>query len=182
MKLEFEPVGEVVERGEVSHVRIFEKYGKALENIEQFSHSVVLYWMHAVTPELRQAVKVQPPWPGMPNLGIFASRFPTRPNPIGLITVRLVSREDDSLFVRGLDADEGTPIIDIKPYNPFFDMPKGELVLPEWGGKYVKEHLRKIKSVSMEDAEKEYKAEPNKVHFDLELRSGKKFRVNVYFE
>ncbi|MHA1364230.1 MAG: tRNA (N6-threonylcarbamoyladenosine(37)-N6)-methyltransferase TrmO [Candidatus Freyarchaeota archaeon] len=140
MSLKLEPIGEVVERGEVSQVKIFDKYADGLDHIEKFSHVVVLYWLHKISSNLRKTIKIKPLSKGVPTLGIFASRFPARPNPIGLTTVRLVSRNGCTLFVSGLDAEKGTPVLDLKPYIPMYDEPKERTVLPEWVKRHIKEH------------------------------------------
>ena len=67
----------------------------------------------------------------MPEVGIFAQRAKHRPNPIGITAVELVTREGNVLKVRGLDAIDGTPVLDIKPYYPAFDLIEKPEV-PEW--------------------------------------------------
>jgi tRNA (Thr-GGU) A37 N-methylase len=63
----------------------------------------------------------------MPYIGIFALCTPRRPNPIGITVVEIVERDENRLVVRGLDAIDGTPVLDIKPY-----MPTGDASVPEW--------------------------------------------------
>jgi tRNA-Thr(GGU) m(6)t(6)A37 methyltransferase TsaA len=83
----------------------------ALDGIEKWSHIYVIFWLdrvvHTAEPELYHQGS---------NVGIFAARSPIHPNPIGLTLVELVEREGNALWVRGLDAYEGTPVLDIKPY------------------------------------------------------------------
>ena len=83
----------------------------ALDGIEEWSHIYVIFWLnrvvHAAEPELYHRDG---------NVGIFAARSPIHPNPIGLTLVELVKREGNVLWVRGLDAYDGTPVVDIKPY------------------------------------------------------------------
>lgn len=67
----------------------------------------------------------------MPLVGIFAQRAKDRPNPIGITAVSLLSVTSDSVFVRGLDAIDGTPVLDLKPYYPQYDCMDGAIV-PEW--------------------------------------------------
>ena len=92
----------------------------ALDNLEEFSHVIVISWMHrSHTPF---PVKVHPRYrKELPPVGVFASRSPDRPNPLGKATVRLLRRRGNVLVVAGLDAIDGTPVIDIKPYIPGLD-------------------------------------------------------------
>lgn len=83
-----------------------------LRSLEGFSHLILLYWMHGTRgPELT----FTPPFDGEER-GVFATRSPRRPNPIGLTVVELLAREGTKLRVRGIDMLDGTPILDIKPY------------------------------------------------------------------
>jgi tRNA-Thr(GGU) m(6)t(6)A37 methyltransferase TsaA len=125
----------VVERveDEISIVRIFDEFGEGLKGLNTFSHLIILYWFHLrEEEEERRVLKVVPRrHPGAPEVGVFASRSPSRPNPVGLCVVELVKMEGNILVVRGLDAFEGSPVIDIKPYIPRADA-FPEVVVPEW--------------------------------------------------
>src|SRR3990167_1162417 len=106
-----QPIGRV--RG--STVEIYKRWAKGLEGIEKFSHVVVLFWLHqARKPELRIHPKG---FKELPRLGFLATRTPHRPNPIGVTVVKLSKRRGSQLRVDGLDAWDGTPILDIKPYT-----------------------------------------------------------------
>ena len=95
---------------------------EALEGLEEFSHIIVLYWMHKAANTSLPSLKVHPMGKGeLPLVGLFATRSPRRPNPIGKATVRLLKRQDNILKVEGLDAIDGTPVIDIKPYIQQYD-------------------------------------------------------------
>jgi tRNA-Thr(GGU) m(6)t(6)A37 methyltransferase TsaA len=95
---------------------------EGLTGIEQFSHLLVVFWMHrAVFDPAGDLVRRPRGRNDMPLLGIFAQRAKHRPNPIGITAVHLLGRTDNILTVRGLDAIDGTPVIDIKPYVPQFD-------------------------------------------------------------
>ena len=99
----------------VSEIEI--EYGlvDALDGIEEFSHLIVLWWMHRLS-ETGMPLRVHPDRrPDAPLKGIFAARTPDRPNRIGLGVVRLVACSGNSLRVEGLDALDGSPVIDIKP-------------------------------------------------------------------
>jgi len=126
-------IGTVSEAGEESKLTIFPEYCEALEGLESFSHIIVLYWLHKRdTPEDRKVLKVTPKrHPGAPQVGVFASRSPTRPNPIAYEVCRIISIEGCTLTVEGSDAIEGTPVLDLKPYLPRADsVPDART--PEW--------------------------------------------------
>ncbi len=87
-----------------------------LDGIEDFSHLLVLYWAHLRTRRDPPVVRTHPFGDAdLPLTGIFATRSPARPNPVLADVVRLVKRDGNTLTVAGLDALEGTPVIDIKP-------------------------------------------------------------------
>ncbi len=89
----------------------------SLDGLEGFTHIIVIFWMHKSTRPY--SPKVHPQGRSdMPLTGLFATRAPHRPNNIGLTVVELLERNGNSLKVRGLDAIDGTPLIDIKPYLP----------------------------------------------------------------
>ena len=91
-----------------------------LEGLDGISHLILLYWLGPQEP----AVTVTPPFDGKPR-GVFATRSPARPNPIGLSVVQLVTVEGRMLTVRNLDCVDGTPLLDIKPYLPSTDSEPG---------------------------------------------------------
>lgn len=103
-----------------------------LDGIEAFSHLEIIFYMHQV-PAHKATATVRHPRnnPDLPLLGTFAQRNKSRPNKIGLTTVELVARKDNTLTVKGLDAISGTPVLDIKPVMQEFE-PKGELRQPDW--------------------------------------------------
>lgn len=103
-------------------VRVFPEYVEGLRSMEGFSHLILLYWMHqAKAPEL----VFTPPFDAQPR-GVFATRGPQRPNPIGLSVVAFDGFDGtDCLKVRYLDCVDGTPLIDIKPYLPTTDCEPG---------------------------------------------------------
>lgn len=113
-------IGVVEEAGELSRVRIFPEFCTGLQSLEGFSHIIVLYWFHLRDREEERSVLQVVPrrHPGAPQVGVFASRSPSRPNPIGLCVTELVKLQGCTLLVRGLDASESSPVIDIKPYIP----------------------------------------------------------------
>ncbi len=97
------------------------EFEQGLSDIEGFSHLYVIWVFHQSE---RAELVGNPPTDDRPH-GVFATRSPYRPNPIGLTVVRLIRREGRRLFVRGLDLLDGTPILDIKPY--LSSVPEGDL-------------------------------------------------------
>ena len=88
-----------------------------LEGIEGFSHVLVLFWPHLISSEKRTVRRVHPMGrKDFPKQGVFATCSPARPNPVLVSAVELVRRKANVLYVKGLDAVDGTPVIDIKPY------------------------------------------------------------------
>ena len=89
-------------------------YADGLQLLENFTYIYLLYYIHRL--ERGIAMRVSPPWAGGRKVGLFASRSPVRPNPIGLSIVRLKSVQGNELITSGLDVFDGTPLLDIKPY------------------------------------------------------------------
>lgn len=104
-------------REEISHVELFKEFEEGLKDIEGFSHIIVIYWFHK---SKGYHLIVKTPWDTTPH-GLFATRSPNRPCPLGLCVAELVGREENILKVKGLDALDGTPLLDIKPYIPSLD-------------------------------------------------------------
>jgi tRNA-Thr(GGU) m(6)t(6)A37 methyltransferase TsaA len=119
-------------------IEILEEYADGLELIDGFSHLLVFFYMHNVTAENRKRLKIKPrivtkyglSLEEVPYVGVFCLDSPNRPNPIGLSAVRLILRKGRMLRVKGLDALDQTPVLDIKPYSPARRIEKFEL--PEW--------------------------------------------------
>jgi tRNA-Thr(GGU) m(6)t(6)A37 methyltransferase TsaA len=97
--------------GPVCRIEVFEPWVAALDGITEFEHLEVLYWLHL---SRRDLVRQGPRNDGVTR-GTFSLRTPVRPNPIGTQLVRLIGVEGGSVFVRGLDCLDGTPLIDLKP-------------------------------------------------------------------
>jgi tRNA (adenine37-N6)-methyltransferase len=142
MKLSVEPIGWVKSAvaegrddgwGDVtSELRIDERFAAGLEGLEHFSHLLVVFWMHQSSFDAAADLVRRPRGRhDMPELGIFAQRAKHRPNPIGITAVRLLERRGNILVVRGLDAIDGSPILDIKPYFAAFDRVENPTA-PEW--------------------------------------------------
>ncbi len=109
---------EVKDKTRISQIVIHSELAEALEGVDGFSHLIVLFWLHKILDEQRKTLKVHPRGrKDLPLLGIFATRSMLRPNPVGLTLVELVKVEGNVLTVRGLDAFDGTPVLDIKPFD-----------------------------------------------------------------
>ena len=116
-------------------VRIFPEFCSGLKGIADFSHLIVLYWIHMRDNEKERGTLLVFPRRHVVNVetGVFSTRSPSRPNPIGLCVVELLKIEECVLTMRKLDAIEGSPVIDIKPYIPKADSIPNARV-PEWIG------------------------------------------------
>ncbi len=115
-----------------SQIVINKELETALDGVEGFSHLIIIYWMHKLSPAEQRPAKVHPKGDrSLPLTGVFATRSPARPNPIGMTVVKLVERRGSILEVTGLDALNGTPVLDIKPYIPSHDSIP-EASVPEW--------------------------------------------------
>ncbi len=113
----------------VTEIVVDKKYAKGLDGIEDYSHVIVIYWFDK---EEECHIKHHPQGnKDVPFVGIFACRCPQRPNPIGMSTVELLDRKGNVLKVKGLDVLNGTPILDVKPYTPQYDVVK-QCKAPEW--------------------------------------------------
>lgn len=116
-----------------ARIRIFPEYSAGLKGIEDFSHLIILYWMHLHDNDAERQTLLVFPKRHTVNVetGVFACRSPSRPNPIGLCVVELMKVNGCILTVKDQDAFEGSPIIDIKPYIPRADSVPDARV-PKW--------------------------------------------------
>jgi len=129
---------DVKDKTRISRIVIHSELAEALEGVDGFSHLFVLFWLHKIPDEQRKTLKVHPRGRrDLPLLGIFATRSMLRPNPVGLTLVELVKVEGNVLTVRGLDALDGTPVLDIKPFDNW-DTAKDAKV-PRWWTKLENE-------------------------------------------
>jgi tRNA-Thr(GGU) m(6)t(6)A37 methyltransferase TsaA len=113
----------------VSTLEVFDEFKAALSGIDKYSHLMILFWMHQVTlpTKLRSYPRGDH---SLPLTGAFASRGRNHPNPIGLAVVELLERLPTGLVVRGLDAFDKTPILDIKPYDDYDSISNPRV--PDW--------------------------------------------------
>ena len=127
------PVGVVKKQGQRAWLEVLPEYGPALKGLQDFSHLWVFYWFHGNdNPEERQTLQVHPRRdPANPLTGVFACRAPVRPNLIGFTACRIIKIEANVVEVADLDAQDGSPILDLKPYIPSGDAIP-EAITPGW--------------------------------------------------
>ena len=111
------PIQPAAARGVTGTVEIFNEYREALKDLDGFSHIILLYHLHKSKGYNLQVV----PFLDSTQRGLFATRAPRRPNPIGLSVVRLIGIDERILRVENVDMLDGTPLLDIKPFVPDFD-------------------------------------------------------------
>lgn len=150
--IEIEPIGYVrvnysedevrnswIKGGVEGVIEIKEEYEKGLEGIDGFTHLILIVWMHKAVPWHRKVLKVRPkiltrfgiPESELPEVGVFSTDSPDRPNPIGVDIVEFLGRDGRLLKVRGLDLFDGTPVLDIKPFTPDH-VPESSIKVPVW--------------------------------------------------
>jgi len=121
----------------VSTIEMIPAFAAGLEGLGAFSHVVVLFYMHLDPDREPPTLKRRPRGRAdMPELGVFAQRGRMRPNPVGVTACEIVRVVPGVLVVRGLDAVEGTPVLDLKPYVPAFDR-RDDARVPEWMGRLM---------------------------------------------
>jgi len=104
-------------RDEISEIIVDDRYAELLDGVEDYSHLVVLFWGHQVTEEGRSLKKIHPMGrKDYPEMGIFCTCSPARPNPVLMTIVKLHARKGNVLEVSGFDAIDRSPVIDIKPF------------------------------------------------------------------
>lgn len=134
------------EREETKKVPCFKRYAQQeadlviqpeleelLDGVEEYSHLMVLYWPHLLDPAKTQQRKIHPMGRSeLPLCGVFATRTPGRPNPVLVTVVKLLERKGNVLRVQGLEAVDGSPLIDIKPHVGQDWAAAGEARMPAW--------------------------------------------------
>jgi tRNA-Thr(GGU) m(6)t(6)A37 methyltransferase TsaA len=115
-EMPIQPTGEASAPGTVE---LFPEFAEGLRDLGGFSHVILVYHLH----EVRRTVLTVTPFLGSEPHGVFSTRAPTRPNPIGISIVELLKIEGNLLHIANLDILDGSPLLDIKPYVPDFDAP-----------------------------------------------------------
>ena len=111
------PIQSVGASGIKGIVEVFPAFTEGLKDVEGFSHIILLYHFH----QIKESMLLVTPFLDSQPRGVFATRAPKRPNPIGLSIVKLDDIEGNILHVENVDILDGTPLLDIKPYVPEFD-------------------------------------------------------------
>lgn len=112
------PIQTAAGEGVEGSVEIFPEYAEGVQDLGEYSHIILIYHFHLCT---NYSLTLIPYMDTKPH-GLFATRAPCRPNPIGLSVVRLLRIEQQKLFIRDMDIIDGTPLLDLKPYVPEFDV------------------------------------------------------------
>ncbi len=116
------PIQPTGAKGVEGTVEVFSEYAEGLKDVEGFSHIILIYHFH-LSKGAPLRVK---PYMDNERHGVFAMRGPSRPNPIGISVVRLIKIRENILHIQDVDIVDGTPLLDIKPYVPEFDIREAE--------------------------------------------------------
>ncbi len=117
------PIQPSASEGIVGTVETFPEYTDGLKDLEGFSHIILIYHFHLSEGYSLRVI----PYMDDEFRGVFSTHAPRRPNPIGLSVVRLLEVNENILSIKGLDVVDGTPLLDIKPYVPEFEVPTGNI-------------------------------------------------------
>ena len=118
------PIQSAAAKGVAGSVVVFQQYVESLKDVEGFSHLILVYHFHLAQPYSLLVT----PFMDKKLHGLFATRAPSRPNPIGVSIVRLTKVEQNLLHIQDVDIIDGTPLLDIKPFVPEFDQRKAERI------------------------------------------------------
>lgn len=129
------PIGVIHSDDSGPTIEIYPEYRAALQALDGFSHISVIWWFDGCDNEMaRSVLTVEKPYKKSPQtMGIFATRSPARPNPIALTAVEVLQIDNENGLIRiaYIDADDGTPVLDLKPYTPSLDRVESPDV-PDW--------------------------------------------------
>ena len=125
-----------------SSIELIPELAAGLRGLGEFSHAVIVTYLHqAAFDPVRHLQRRPRGLAHMPLAGIFAQRAKDRPNPLGIAAVRIIAVGEGSLEVQGLDAIDGTPVLDIKPYVPEFDT-RHDAAVPSWMRELMQGYFR----------------------------------------
>ena len=153
MKIEIVPIGYVKNSrikatddfwgGVVSEITLTDDFSeKALKGIDEFSHlEIIFHFDKSETSKIETGARHPRGNTSWPEAGVFAQRGKNRPNKLGLTICEFIKREGKTLFVKKLDAIDGTPVLDIKPVIREF-LPHGDIRQPEWAGELMKDYWK----------------------------------------
>ncbi|MGZ8228960.1 MAG: tRNA (N6-threonylcarbamoyladenosine(37)-N6)-methyltransferase TrmO [Burkholderiales bacterium] len=129
--------------GEVeSEIHVDPLYAPGLAGLDAFSHVMVVFYLHRMEPfdPAKRLLRHPRGMEHLPKVGVFAQRTKHRPNPIGVTAVELRAIRGNVVVVRGLDALDGTPVLDLKPYVPLFDR-VDDARTPEWVTQFAEGYM-----------------------------------------
>ena len=130
--MEIREIGKVKQMDTGVYLEVLPEYQEGLIGLDDFSHLYVLYWFHHLDiPELRGVTVSKPYTNGPDELGKFATRGPVRPNPIALSAAKIMNIQGNKIYLEYLDAEDDSPILDIKPYTASSDILE-TFTGPEW--------------------------------------------------
>lgn len=141
MTYRMSPIGTIVNQdGKPVELHLDPEFAPGLLGLDAWSHVDVFYWFDKNDNETQRAIlQVHPRRnPANPLTGVFACRAPVRPNLIALTTCRVLSVKDNVVTIDGIDAFDGTPILDLKPHIPGLDQTQEEYHVPDWVGRRPK--------------------------------------------
>ena len=127
-------IGKVTREENSIYLDIDKKYIPALKQLDHFSHMQVIWWFNYTdNDECRAILQNDPPYEDAPTTGVFASRSPVRPNPIGLTVAEIleINHETGRITIKDIDAVDDSPVLDIKAYFPVCDRVK-DVKVPPW--------------------------------------------------
>lgn len=129
------PVGHVKTNEGRSFIELNSEYIPAIKQLDGFTHINVLWWFHQLdSEEYRSILEVEAPYKNSPKvMGIFATRSPMRPNPIALTACQVteIDTEKGRIYLAYIDAEDNSPVLDIKPYTPSLDL-VSSFSSPDW--------------------------------------------------
>lgn len=136
-KYEVRSIGKIINNGGETAIKLDEFFIPALQGLEGFSHLIIVWWFSNYDKEeLRNVMLMPKPYKNAPeSMGIFATRSPIRPNPIALTAAEVINIDykNGIIHIDYTDADNGSPVLDIKPYTPSIDRIESPSV-PDWCG------------------------------------------------
>lgn len=125
---------------DISEIKLNEEYYTGLKGLDDFSHAIIIYYLDKAEFIRDKHLQRRPQnREDMPMVGIFSQRGKDRPNKIGMTSVQIISVNDESLLIKGLDAIDGTPVLDIKPYYPVYD--RKDANVPQWVGRLMEHYF-----------------------------------------
>jgi len=131
----FEPIGSINTKNGRYFITLEKRFYDAVLGLDEFSHINVVWWFHLYdSNETRSCLVIDKPYiSGPEKIGVLATRGPIRPNPIAITTCEMlgIDHENNSIEVAYIDAEDGTPVLDIKPYHPSADRIRN-VRMPKW--------------------------------------------------